>query len=81
MHNRCVVCIIGTWFCLMFDTCIYVNLLWYLVYKELDLFQLDVSGECEVSYTKSGSSITKNKQKCQNLEIAGQFINPNKVWL
>jgi hypothetical protein len=23
--------------------------------------------------------ITKNKQKCQNLEIAGQFINPNKV--
>jgi hypothetical protein len=50
-----------------------------LIYKELDLFQLDVSGECEVSYTKSGSSITKNKQKCQNLEIAGQFINPNKV--
>lgn len=42
--------------------------------------ELDVSGECEVSYTKSGSSITKNKQKCQNLEIAGQFINPNKLF-
>lgn len=42
--------------------------------------ELDVSGECEVSYSKSGSSIVKSKQNCQNLEIAGQFMNPNKLF-
>ncbi|XP_071131491.1 microsomal triglyceride transfer protein large subunit-like isoform X2 [Mytilus edulis] len=42
--------------------------------------ELDVSGDCKVSYVKTGSTVTKTKHGCQNLEIAGQYINPNKLF-
>ncbi|OWF52669.1 microsomal triglyceride transfer protein large subunit-like [Mizuhopecten yessoensis] len=42
--------------------------------------EIDVSGECDTTYMVSGNSVTKTKQNCKNLEIAGQFSNPNKMF-
>ncbi|XP_046364995.2 microsomal triglyceride transfer protein large subunit-like isoform X1 [Haliotis rufescens] len=45
-----------------------------------DRTEIDVSGECLVLYTQtSPTQITKTKKECNNLEIAGQFSNPNKI--
>jgi len=40
-----------------------------------------VSGECDAIYSTGGTSVTKTKQNCKNLEIAGQFTHPNQVEL
>ncbi|KAK7498587.1 hypothetical protein BaRGS_00010247 [Batillaria attramentaria] len=42
--------------------------------------EVDVCGECKVSYAvPSPGTVSKTKNSCQNLEIAGQFTSPNKV--
>ncbi|XP_048761534.2 microsomal triglyceride transfer protein large subunit-like [Ostrea edulis] len=41
--------------------------------------EVDVSGECSAYYAVYGGRITKTKQNCQNVEIAGEFDNVNKV--
>lgn len=42
--------------------------------------EIDVSGECQVSYVvTSPNAVSKTKHTCQNLEIAGQFSTPNKM--
>ncbi|XP_062589725.1 microsomal triglyceride transfer protein large subunit-like [Saccostrea cucullata] len=42
--------------------------------------EVDVSGECSAYYAVSGGRITKTKQNCQNVEIAGEFVNVNKMF-
>ncbi|XP_060065348.1 microsomal triglyceride transfer protein large subunit-like [Ylistrum balloti] len=42
--------------------------------------ETDVSGQCDTSYMVSGNSVTKTKHNCENLEIAGQFSNPSKMF-
>lgn len=41
--------------------------------------QIDVAGECSAYYAVYGGRITKTKQNCQNVEIAGEYENVNKV--
>ncbi|KAL5018121.1 hypothetical protein ScPMuIL_003843 [Solemya velum] len=36
---------------------------------------IDVSGECSVSYAVGGTTVSKTKRACSNLEIAGQHTN------
>lgn len=40
---------------------------------------MDVAGECSAYYAVYGGKITKTKQNCQNVEIAGEHENVNKV--
>ncbi|XP_033739381.1 microsomal triglyceride transfer protein large subunit-like [Pecten maximus] len=42
--------------------------------------EVDVSGVCDTAYMVSGNSVTKTKHNCNNLEIAGQFSNPSKMF-
>lgn len=42
--------------------------------------EVDVSGVCDTTYMVSGNSVTKTKNNCKNLEIAGQFSNPSKMF-
>lgn len=38
-----------------------------------------MAGECSAYYAVYGGRITKTKQNCQNVEIAGEYENVNKV--
>lgn len=42
--------------------------------------ELDVSGECSVSYSYMGSRIIKMKENCDNLEIGGDFTGAKKLF-
>ncbi|XP_022315844.2 microsomal triglyceride transfer protein large subunit-like [Crassostrea virginica] len=42
--------------------------------------EVDVAGECSAYYAVYGGKITKTKQNCQNVEIAGEHENVNKMF-
>uniref|UniRef100_K1Q6R4 Microsomal triglyceride transfer protein large subunit n=1 Tax=Magallana gigas TaxID=29159 RepID=K1Q6R4_MAGGI len=42
--------------------------------------EIDVAGECSAYYAVYGGRITKTKQNCQNVEIAGEYENVNKMF-
>lgn len=48
--------------------------------KEGTRTEVDISGECEVTYkTPKSGVIERTKPDCSNLEIAGEFTNSNKA--